>query len=184
MVTGSFVAFVAPGSVFDMMFDNTFAGIHRLDWFDWALMVPYFATLFILSIYGLHRYEVIREYLKVKKSIPKEPPSRFDQLPPVTIQLPLFNERFVVERLLEETSKIDYPRHLLQIQVLDDSTDETHTFTERLVNEYRSAGVPIEYHHRTNRHGFKAGALQEGLETATASSWPCSTPISCRRATF
>ncbi len=167
MVTGLFGVLVAPGSVFDTLFDNTFAGIHRLDWFDWSLLIPYFATLFILSIYGLHRYEIIREYLKVKKNIPKEPPSRFEQLPPVTIQLPLYNERFVVERLIEEVSKMDYPRDLLQIQVLDDSTDETHTFTERLVNQYRSAGVPIEYHHRTNRHGFKAGALQEGLKTAT-----------------
>jgi cellulose synthase/poly-beta-1,6-N-acetylglucosamine synthase-like glycosyltransferase len=167
MVTSLFALLVTPGSVFDAMFDNTFAGIHRLDWFDWAMLIPYFAALFILSIYGLHRYEVIREYVRVKKDIPKEPPSRFAELPPVTIQLPLYNERFVVERLIEEVSKMDYPRHLLQIQVLDDSTDETHIFTERLVNEYRSAGVPIEYHHRTNRHGYKAGALQEGLETAT-----------------
>ena len=62
---------------------------------------------------------------------------RFAELPRVTIQLPIFNERFVVERLLEETSKMDYPRHLLQIQVLDDSTDDTHPFTEELVREYR-----------------------------------------------
>jgi len=62
---------------------------------------------------------------------------------------------------------MDYPKHLLQIQVLDDSTDDTHAFTERLVNEYRAQGVPIEYHHRKNRIGFKAGALQEGMQTAT-----------------
>ncbi len=168
MVTGSFAFLLAPGgSVFDTLFDNTFAGIHHLDWFDWSLLIPYFATLIILSVYGIHRFEMIREYLKVKEKIPKEPPQRFAELPPVTIQLPIYNERNVVERLIEEISKMEYPLHLLQIQVLDDSTDETHTFTERLVNEYRAAGVPIEYHHRTNRHGFKAGALQEGLETAT-----------------
>lgn len=168
MVTGSFALLAAPGgSVFDALFDNTFAGIHRLDWFDWSMLIPYFATLIILSVYGIHRYEVIREYLKVKKRIPKEPPQRFEQLPPVTIQLPLYNERYVVERLLEQVSKVNYPRHLLQVQVLDDSTDETHTFTERLVNEYKAGGLNIEYHHRTNRHGFKAGALQEGLKTAT-----------------
>ena len=69
--------------------------------------------------------------------------------------------------LLEEVVKLDYPRELLQIQVLDDSTDETHPFTERLCNEYIAAGFPVEYRHRTNRHGYKAGALQEGLETAT-----------------
>jgi cellulose synthase/poly-beta-1,6-N-acetylglucosamine synthase-like glycosyltransferase len=72
-----------------------------------------------------------------------------------------------VERLLEEVSKMEYPKDLLQIQVLDDSTDDTHAFTEGLVRDYRAAGVPIEYRHRTNRDGFKAGALQEGMRTAT-----------------
>ena len=93
--------------------------------------------------------------------------SVLNNFPLVTIQLPLYNERFVVERLLEEVVKIDYPRELLQIQVLDDSTDETHPYTQRLCNEYAAAGYSIEYRHRTNRHGFKAGALQEGLESAT-----------------
>jgi cellulose synthase/poly-beta-1,6-N-acetylglucosamine synthase-like glycosyltransferase len=83
------------------------------------------------------------------------------------VQLPIYNERYVVERLLEEVSKMEYPKGLLQIQVLDDSTDDTHAFTENLVREYQAAGVPIEYLHRTNRHGFKAGALQEGMRTAT-----------------
>jgi cellulose synthase/poly-beta-1,6-N-acetylglucosamine synthase-like glycosyltransferase len=92
---------------------------------------------------------------------------RFDPLPPVTIQLPLYNERYVVERLIEETVKMDYPKELLQIQVLDDSTDDTHPFAEAMVERYQALGYPIEYHHRSNRHGFKAGALQEGLETAT-----------------
>jgi cellulose synthase/poly-beta-1,6-N-acetylglucosamine synthase-like glycosyltransferase len=106
-------------------------------------------------------------YLKHRKELPDGPPRHFESLPRVTIQLPLYNERFVVARLLEETCKIDYPRHLLQIQVLDDSTDETHPYTERLCNELAAAGHPIEYRHRTNRRGFKAGALQEGLATAT-----------------
>lgn len=168
MLTASFALLAAPsGSVFDALFDNTFAGIHRLEWFDWAMLIPYFVVLAILSVYGVHRYEMIREYWKYKKRMPKEPPQRFEHLPPVTIQLPLYNERYVVERLIETISQIDYPRELLQVQVLDDSTDDTHVFTERLVNQYRAAGFPIEYHHRTNRHGFKAGALQEGLNTAT-----------------
>src|SRR5580692_4364128 len=149
------------------LFDNTFAGIHHLDWFDWALMVPYFTVLLILSCYGLHRYEMIRGYWKHRKKFTGEPPSRFANLPRVTIQLPIFNERFVVARLLEETAKIDYPRELLEIQVLDDSTDETHPFTERLVGDYKAAGLPIEYIHRTNREGYKAGALQNGLKSAT-----------------
>ena len=149
------------------LFDDTFVGIHQLSWFDWSLLIPYFTLLVILSCYGLHRYEIIRTYRKFHKRVPKEPAQRFSELPLVTIQLPLYNERYVVERLLEHASKIDYPRHLLQIQVLDDSTDDTHTFTEGLVERYRAAGLPIEYHHRANRAGYKAGALQEGLKTAT-----------------
>src|SRR5262249_54776584 len=101
-----------------------------------------------------------------------EPSGKFAQLPRVTIQLPLFNERFVVDRLLEEICKIDYPRELLQIQVLDDSTDDTHEYASWLVDEYRSAGYPIEYHHRSNRHGYKAGALREGREKATGEFIP------------
>jgi cellulose synthase/poly-beta-1,6-N-acetylglucosamine synthase-like glycosyltransferase len=149
------------------LFDNPFAGIHKLAWFDWAMLIPYFGLLFILSLYGVHRYEVIRTYFKYRKKLPKEAPDRSQQLPPVTIQLPLFNERYVVERLIEEVSKIDYPWNLLQVQILDDSTDETHAFAERLVASYQATGFPIEYHHRTHREGFKAGALQEGLKTAT-----------------
>jgi cellulose synthase/poly-beta-1,6-N-acetylglucosamine synthase-like glycosyltransferase len=149
------------------MFDDTFAGIHHLGWFDWAMLIPYFTVLVILSVYGIHRYDIIRTYFKHRKKACTGPPSRFEQLPPVTIQLPLYNERYVVERLLEETVKVEYPRELLQIQVLDDSTDDTAPFAEALVERYRNMGYPIVYHHRPNRHGYKAGALQEGLETAT-----------------
>ena len=107
---------------------------------------------------------MIRGYRKYRKQMPTEAPQQFAQLPRVTVQLPIYNEQYVVERLLEESSKIDYPRELLQIQVLDDSTDDTHPFTERLVDEYRDAGLPIEYIHRTNRHGYKAGALAKRTE--------------------
>src|SRR4051794_771348 len=147
--------------------DKTFVGIHQLAPFDWAILVPYFVLLTILSVYGIHRYEMIRGYLKAKKRAQNTPQPQFEHLPRVTIQLPLYNEKFVVERLVEETLKMDYPRELLQIQVLDDSTDETHPFTEALVARYQALGHPIEYRHRNNRHGYKAGALQEGLETAT-----------------
>lgn len=147
--------------------DDTFKGVHHLDLFDFSLLIPYFLILLVLSFYGCHRYEMIRKYLKHKKELPTEPSQRFETLPRVTVQLPIYNERFVVERLLEEVSKMEYPKRLLEIQVLDDSTDDTHPFTEALVREYQAAGVPISYHHRTNRHGYKAGALQEGMKTAT-----------------
>src|SRR6516165_198172 len=147
--------------------NNPFSCIHELNWFDWAMLIPYFTVLFILSIYGIHRYDVIHTYFKHRKKAQTEPPRRFEDLPPVTIQLPLYNERYVVERLIDEVVKIDYPRELLQIQVLDDSTDDTAPFADALVQKYQAMGYPIEYIHRTNRNGFKAGALQEGLKTVT-----------------
>ncbi len=149
------------------LFDDTFAGIHQFSWFDWAILIPYFTVLVILSVYGIHRYDVIRTYFKHRHKATGEPPRSFKQLPPVTVQLPLYNERYVVERLIDEVVKIEYPKELLQIQVLDDSTDDTGPFAEALVARYAALGYPIEYHHRRNRHGFKAGALQEGMKTAT-----------------
>ncbi len=122
----------------NVLTDDTFAGIHRLEFFDWALLLPYFALLFILSFYGMHRYEMVREYFKNRKNILSEPPETFEDPPRVTIQLPLYNERYVVERLIEQITKMDYPKDRLQIQVLDDSTDDTHPYTERLVEEYRA----------------------------------------------
>jgi cellulose synthase/poly-beta-1,6-N-acetylglucosamine synthase-like glycosyltransferase len=149
------------------LFDDTFAGVHQLAWFDWAILIPYFTILGVLSIYGMHRYDIIRTYFKYRKKATGEPPQRFAQLPPVTIQLPIYNERYVIERLIDEITRVEYPRELLQIQVLDDSTDDTAPFAEALVERYRALGFPIEYHHRANREGYKAGALQAGLETAT-----------------
>src|SRR5689334_7958852 len=147
--------------------NNPFAGIHQLNWFDWAMLIPYFTVLLILSIYGINRYDVIHTYFKHRKKTQGEPAKRFEQLPRVTIQLPLYNERYVVERLIDEVVKVEYPRELLQIQVLDDSTDDTAPFADALVQKYQAMGYPIEYIHRTNRNGFKAGALQEGMAVAT-----------------
>jgi len=148
------------------LFDDSFSGVYQMNWFDWAILVPYFTILVVLSIYGLHRCETIRRYFKHRRKATGEPPKHFAQLPPVTIQLPIYNERYVIERLIDEVTRIEYPRELLQIQVLDDSTDDTAPFAEALVERYAALGFPIEYHHRTNREGFKAGALQEGLKTA------------------
>lgn len=159
----------ATDKLIDTLFDDTFSGIHTLSWFDWAMMIPYFSVLLVLSMYGLHRYKVIYEYFKVKHKLNAPPARRFaaDELPPVTVQLPLFNEQFVVKRLLEQTVKMRYPRDKFQIQVLDDSTDETAPYTRALCEEYRALGHNVQYIHRTNRVGFKAGALEHGLETAT-----------------
>ncbi len=151
----------------DALFDDTFAGVHSLAAFDYLILIPYFVMLTVLSFYGLHRFAMIRGYFKGKKNMPKEPLRYFTELPKVTIQLPLFNERYVVERLLESASKVRYPEGLLQIQILDDSTDDTAPFTEALVASYVERGFNMEYRHRKNRQGYKAGALQAGIPTAT-----------------
>src|ERR1700730_16535983 len=127
--------------------------------------ICYLGVLFGLSAYGIHRYFIIYLFLKNRKREPV-PLSRFEQLPKVTMQLPIFNEIYVVERLLRSVSEIDYPRELLQIQVLDDSTDDTREVTAACTAELRHRGYNVELIHRVDRTGFKAGALAVGLETA------------------
>lgn len=153
--------------VITQLFDDTFAGIHQPALFDYSLMVPYFVLLAILSVFGLHRFEILWRYYRHKKKLNLPPAGYFTELPRVTIQLPLYNEQNVVEQLIEAVSKMDYPRDLLQIQVLDDSTDDTTAACAQVVARYQALGLPIELHHRTNRQGYKAGALEEGLNTAT-----------------
>jgi cellulose synthase/poly-beta-1,6-N-acetylglucosamine synthase-like glycosyltransferase len=96
-----------------------------------------------------------------------EAPKHWDELPRVTVQLPIFNEQYVVERLLDAVCHLKYPQDKLEIQLLDDSTDETTVVARHAVGRYAALGHSITYHHRTNREGFKAGALQEGLKVAT-----------------
>src|SRR5207249_1751391 len=145
---------------------DPFRGLYHPNAFDLALLIPSFTILLILPVYGMHRYYLTYLYLKNRRNLPK-PRETFERLPRVTVQLPMYNERYVVERLLEAVTRIDYPRELLEIQVLDDSTDETEVVCSRLVSEYARAGHPISYHHRDHREGFKAGALAEGLKAAT-----------------
>ncbi|MGA3170292.1 MAG: cellulose synthase family protein [Chthoniobacteraceae bacterium] len=117
-----------------------------------------------LSLYGIHRYVIVYLFFKHRKNVPK-PARHFEELPRVTVQLPIFNELYVVERLLDYVSKLDYPRELLQIQVLDDSTDETREISAEKVEQMREKGFDIDHVHRVDRTGFKAGALKAGLET-------------------
>lgn len=144
----------------------TFRGLYRFNSFDIGLLIPYFLVLFILAFYGIHRYVLVYMYYKNRKNHAGEPPSRFAELPRVTVQLPIFNEQFVIDRLVDAVCNMDYPRDKLDIQVLDDSTDETVQVAHAVVERYAAMGYPITYHHRTNRYGFKAGALQEGMKTA------------------
>ena len=139
---------------------------HVLDSFDILILAPYFSILIILAIFGLHRYHLVYLYLKNKNRKRTEPLAQFGQLPRVTVQLPIYNEMFVVERLIDSVTRIDYPKELLEIQVLDDSTDETRHIAEKKVESFRKTGSDIHYIHRDNRAGFKAGALEEGLRVA------------------
>jgi cellulose synthase/poly-beta-1,6-N-acetylglucosamine synthase-like glycosyltransferase len=130
------------------------------------LLIPYFIVLILLASYGVHRYILVYLYYKHKDKHTSEPGQRFAELPRITVQLPIFNEQYVVGRLVEAVCHLDYPKDKLDIQLLDDSIDETVTVARNLVEQYAEAGNPITYHHRTSREGFKAGALAEGLKTA------------------
>jgi len=130
-----------------------------------VVMYTYFAILGILCTYGLHRYLMVFLYYRHARKAPKID-KLFENLPPVTVQLPIFNEMYVAERLIDASCAIDYPREKLQIQVLDDSTDETQEVARKKVEEWRAKGVDIEYVHRSDRTGYKAGALDHGLHTA------------------
>ena len=131
------------------------------------ILGSYFFVLVILGVYGWHRYYLVYVYMKNKDRVPGPPPAWDGPLPPVTIQLPIYNEMYVVDRLLEATARIDYPRELLEIQVLDDSTDETTEVAQaRRSAACAAQGFDIKYLHRTDRTGFKAGALEAGLKVA------------------
>src|SRR5947199_4377044 len=128
-------------------------------------LATYFFVVIILAVYGWHRYYLVYVYMRNRDKQPKAT-TPLDPTPAVTIQLPLYNEMYVAERLIEAVCKIEYPRALLEIQVLDDSTDETCEVAELAVRRFAAQGHDIKFLHRTNRVGYKAGALEEGLKTA------------------
>lgn len=128
--------------------------------------ICYLVVLLGLSAYGIHRYSIIYLFLKHKNARPK-PAGEFVELPKVTVQLPVFNEYFVIRRLLDAVGKLDYPKDRLQIQVLDDSTDETTDIAAAEVEKFRTAGFDVSLVHRVDRTGFKAGALAGGMKDAS-----------------
>src|SRR5437867_3311578 len=128
-------------------------------------LVAYFFVLIVLAIYGWHRYYLVYLYMSNRGKEPQQGPPP-DPLPVVTIQLPLYNEMYVADRLIDAVCRIDYPRELVEIQVLDDSVDETRSIAESAVRRFAAQGIDIKYFHREDRVGFKAGALEAGLKTA------------------
>lgn len=129
------------------------------------LLAGYFSVLSVLAFYGVHRYQLVYLYYKHKRQ-QRDPQKRLEELPQVTVQLPVFNEVYVVGRLIDAVCAIEYPRDRLQIQVLDDSTDDTVEAARERVDFHRRRGIDIEYIRRRNREGFKAGALQHGMNSA------------------
>ena len=113
--------------------DKTFKGLYTPNGFDLALLIPYFVVMIILAGYGIHRYVLVYMYYRNRKNRTTEPISKFAELPRVTIQLPIFNEQYVIDRLVDSICKIDYPKDKLDIQVLDDSTDETVAVAQAVV---------------------------------------------------
>jgi cellulose synthase/poly-beta-1,6-N-acetylglucosamine synthase-like glycosyltransferase len=130
------------------------------------ILVLYFFVLSILAIYGWHRYYLVYLYMKNKGKAPLPLPE-LAVLPRVTVQLPIFNEMYVADRLIDAVCELDYPKELLEIQVLDDSTDETTDISERAVRRHASRGFDIRHIHRVDRTGYKAGALEAGLAQST-----------------
>ncbi len=129
-----------------------------------TILIVHYLLVGILCLYGAHR--IYHTYLAKRHIVSQSPTVMVGEFPFVTVQAPIFNEQFVVERLIDALVEIDYPRDKLQIQVLDDSTDETVELAAERVSVHRKAGINIVHIHRTNRQGFKAGALEEALSSA------------------
>ena len=128
------------------------------------ILATYFFVLVILAVYGWHRYYLVYLYMKNRDRVPV--PAGLETLPVVTVQLPIYNEMYVADRLIDAVCELDYPRELLEIQVLDDSTDETRIVAQRAVQRNAARGIDISYIHRADRTGYKAGALDAAMQAA------------------
>src|SRR6187399_2789960 len=133
---------------------------------QYSLTTLYIAILCAVAVYGLHRYILVYLYVKHRNDI-YQPKTTFTELPKITVQLPMFNEDTVAERIIKHSCLIDYPLDKLEIQVLDDSTDHSADIAKAACEEWAAKGYPIKYLHRTNRTGYKAGALAEGMRKAS-----------------
>ncbi|WP_445456966.1 cellulose synthase family protein [Flavobacterium sp. HNIBRBA15423] len=136
---------------------------------SYIILFFYSLSIVLIFFYSLAQFNLLLNYLKSKKQVQKR--EKFDfknasEIPFVTIQLPVFNEKYVIERLLQTISKLEYPQEKLQIQVLDDSIDDSVIETKQIIDSIAKNGIDIQHIRRENRVGFKAGALKEGLKTA------------------
>ena len=129
------------------------------------LFYVYVTAVALLASYGAVGLLTMWLYVRHRQEELERPPEP-DVWPHVTVQLPIFNERFVVEQLIETAVQLEYPREKLQIQIVDDSTDDTTPTAKKLVQFYQAQGINIQLLHRHNREGYKAGALAEALPVA------------------
>jgi len=136
-----------------------------MPWYEIAALTAYFASASLLSVFGAHRLALVILYYRHRRRAAGLPaPLADEDCPLVLVQLPVFNERYVVERLVDHVAALDWPRDRLRVQLLDDSTDDTLLVSRRAVQRLRRSGLDIELVARDQRAGFKAGALAEGLE--------------------
>ncbi len=136
---------------------------------SYIILAVYSVALLLIFFYSLAQLNLLVNYLGYKRRNQTAPKFNLldpKEIPHVTIQLPVYNEEYVMNRLLENIAKIEYPKSKLEIQVLDDSTDESVVETAAKVEDLQKSGLDIKHIRRTNRQGFKAGALKEGLEIA------------------
>ncbi|MHC4731222.1 MAG: glycosyltransferase, partial [Planctomycetota bacterium] len=131
--------------------------------FQVLLLSLYVPMSLVLAVYGLHRVHMVFAYLRARRRNP-QPEGELKELPSVLVQVPVFNERAVVRRVLEAVARLDYPQDRLTVQLLDDSTDDTVEIGAQVCAELRAEGLAIEHVRRESREGFKAGALAHGLD--------------------
>jgi cellulose synthase/poly-beta-1,6-N-acetylglucosamine synthase-like glycosyltransferase len=137
-----------------------------LPWVQALLLIVYGLAMVFLLVFSLHRFVMVQLYYRNRHGRAGEP-RKLAELPRVTVQLPVYNERYVVERLIRSVAAFDYPPDRFEIQVLDDSTDDTSQLAARCVDELQAAGHDICHMRRSHRSGYKAGALEAGLQVAT-----------------
>lgn len=134
--------------------------------FSFFILASHFSLLLLLCLFGLHRLSMVFRWFRYKDVNPKTP-HPFEQLPTITVQIPLYNERLVAHRIVDAVAAFDYPKDRLQIQIVDDSTDSTSQLIADRIALHQKAGINIQHVQRTKRQGYKAGALKDAMATAT-----------------
>lgn len=160
---------IPVGRKVSWMFDWGDSGDQEHYWSHFVskiIMAIYFICLILIFFYSVLQLSLAIAYVRTKKKRDelKTPAFDLDKAPKVTVQLPMFNELYVAERIIDTVSKFDYPRDKFQIQVLDDSTDETQEIVAKKVAEVAATGINIQHIHRTDRTGYKAGALDDAMD--------------------